>query len=83
MMMLMMLTMMLMMMKTLGFDIDMKSSMTMSSRLEDAMARLTLAIEEMEESRREEEHKKEVGDRWKEIARVTDRLEFSHLMLSS
>ena len=62
-----------MMMKSLGFDTDIKSSMTMSSRLEDAMARLTLAIEEMEESRREEERKKEVGDRWKEIARVTDR----------
>ena len=70
-----------MMMKSIGYDLDMRTSM--ASRMEEAMARLTLAIEEMEESKREEDQKKNMGAQWKQIAKVTDRLgKYSLLELS-
>ena len=59
------------MMKSVGYDMDLRKGMT--SRMEEAMSRLTLAIEDMEESKRKEELKKEVGDQWIMIAKVTDR----------
>ena len=67
-----------MMMKSIGFDMDTKTGL--STRLEEAMARLALAIEDMEESKREDDHKKDVGAQWKEIAKVTDR--YTHLTIN-
>ena len=54
-----------------GFDSEVKAGM--SRRLEDAISRLTLALEELEEKRREEEHFNSVGAKWKQVAKVIDR----------
>ena len=54
-----------------GFDTEMKTGM--SRRLEEAISRLTLALEELEENRREEEHFNSVGAKWKQVAKIIDR----------
>ena len=54
-----------------GFDSEVKAGM--SRRLEDAISRLTLALEELEEKRREEEHFNNVGAKWKQVAKIIDR----------
>ena len=59
------------MMNTIGIDQSIKGNL--GAKLEEAMSRLTLAIEDMEQSRRDEARKQEVGSQWKEIATVTDR----------
>ena len=41
--------------------------------MEEAISRLTLALEELEEKRREEEIHRSVGENWKKIARTIDR----------
>ena len=45
----------------------------MSSRMEEAISRLTLALEELDENRRAEELQKSVGANWIKIARAMDR----------
>ena len=60
-----------------GFDSEVKTGM--SRRLEDAISRLTLALEELEENRREEEHFNSVGAKWKQVAKIIDRSEAHHL----
>ena len=55
-----------------GLDIDNRSS-GLSGRMEEAMSRLTLALEELDENRREEELIRSMGANWKKIARVIDR----------
>ena len=59
-----------------GFDTEGKTGM--SRRLEEAISRLTLALEELEENRREEEHFNSVGAKWKQVAKIIDRLEAHH-----
>ena len=60
-----------------GLDIDSRSSGAgLSGRMEEAMCRLTLALEELDENRREEELFKSMGANWKKIARVIDRFLF-------
>ena len=41
--------------------------------MEEAISRLTLALEELEEKRREEDMQKSDGENWKKIARTIDR----------
>lgn len=41
--------------------------------MEEAISRLTLALEEMDENRREEELLKSIESDWKKIARIIDR----------
>lgn len=41
--------------------------------MEEAISRLTLALEELEEKRREEEMQRSDGENWKKIARTIDR----------
>ena len=41
--------------------------------MEEAISRLALALEELEEKRREEEIHRSVGENWKKIARTIDR----------
>ena len=43
------------------------------SRLEEAVSRLTLALEELEENRREEEQFNSIGAKWKQVAKIIDR----------
>ena len=38
------------------------------------MSRLTLALEELEENRREEEQFNNIGAKWKQVAKIIDRL---------
>ena len=38
------------------------------------MSRLTLALEELEENRREEEQFNNIGAKWKHVAKILDRL---------
>ena len=45
----------------------------MSRRMEEAISRLTLALEELDENRRAEELQKSVGANWIKIARAMDR----------
>ena len=45
----------------------------MSPRMEEAISRLTLALEELDENRRAEELQKSVGANWIKIARAMDR----------
>ena len=54
-----------------GFDSEVKTGM--SRRLEDAISRLTLALEELEENRREEEQFNSLGAKWKQVAKIIDR----------
>ena len=54
-----------------GFHSEVKTGM--SRRLEDAISRLSLALEELEENRRQEEHFNSVGAKWKQVAKVIDR----------
>ena len=54
-----------------GFDTEMKTGM--SRRLEEAISRLTLALEELEENRREEEQFNSLGAKWKQVAKIIDR----------
>ena len=42
--------------------------------MEEAISRLTLALEELDEFRREEEVQRCVGANWRKIARTIDRL---------
>lgn len=42
-------------------------------RMEEAISRLTLALEELEEKRREEDMQRSDGENWKKIARTIDR----------
>ena len=44
--------------------------------MEEAISRLTLALEELEEKRREQEVRRSVGENWKKIARTIDRCSF-------
>ena len=44
--------------------------------MEEAISRLTLALEELEEKRREQEIRRSVGENWKKIARTIDRFSF-------
>ena len=62
-----------------GFDTEVKTGM--SRRLEEAISRLTLALEELEENRREEEHFNSVGAKWKQVAKIIDRLEAHHHLI--
>lgn len=41
--------------------------------MEEAISRLTLALEELEEKRREEDMQRSDGENWKKIARTIDR----------
>ena len=54
-----------------GFDSEVKAGM--SRRLEEAISRLSLALEELEETRREEEKFNSLGAKWKQVAKVIDR----------
>ena len=64
-----------------GFDSEVKTGM--SRRLEDAISRLTLALEELEENRREEEHFNNVGAKWKQVAKIIDRSAASFTLICS
>ena len=57
-----------------GMETD--SRIGVSGRMEDAISRLTLALEELDENRREEEMSKSLGSNWKKIARIIDRFLF-------
>ena len=54
--------------------------MIMSPRMEEAISRLTLALEELDENRRAEELQKSVGANWIKIARAMDRFRAVHQM---
>ena len=54
-----------------GFHSEVKTGM--SRRLEDAISRLSLALEELEENRREEEQFNNIGAKWKQVAKIIDR----------
>ena len=49
--------------------------------MEDAISRLTLALEELDENRREVELQKRLGDNWKKIAMTFDRENFKFILL--
>ena len=57
-----------------GLETD--SRIGVSGRMEEAISRLTLALEELDENRREEEMSKSLGSNWKKIARIIDRFLF-------
>ena len=57
-----------------GMETD--SRIGVSGRMEEAISRLTLALEELDENRREEEMSKSLGSNWKKIARIIDRFLF-------
>ena len=42
--------------------------------LEEATSRLTVALEELRENRREEEQFNNIGAKWKHVAKILDRL---------
>ena len=53
-----------------------ESRIGVSGRMEEAISRLTLALEELDENRREEEMSKSLGSNWKKIAKIIDRFLF-------
>ena len=57
-----------------GLETD--SRIGVSGRMEEAISRLTLALEELDENRREEEMSKSLGSNWKKIAKIIDRFLF-------
>ena len=57
-----------------GMETD--SRIGVSGRMEEAISRLTLALEELDENRREEEMSKSLGSNWKKIAKIIDRFLF-------